>query len=154
MFKRAKKKREEQEEEAAVVDHIIRTYAEEGESEQKLLVHIAEHVGKQLEKEELLESLDRYNALLYENPIFDSFKKRLFGTAKDQYILTHLELSLCFLITTGKYYPEVIADILWIDRARLRDAVQSLEGKLSKGRYRLPKSYKVMQPLVYEYCGL
>ncbi len=149
MFNLAKKK---QEEEHRIVDHIIQTYAEEGEATQKLRCFI-DRMKNRNERDELLESLECHDRQLCENPIFGSFKKRLFGKAGGECVLTHLELSVCFLLSTQKYYPEVIADMLWIDGERLREVVQSLEAKLAAGGYRLPKGYKAMQPAIYEYCG-
>ncbi|MDR0660463.1 MAG: hypothetical protein LBG19_06620 [Prevotellaceae bacterium] len=120
MFNHAKKK---QEEENTIVDHIIQVYAEQSTVDSKLLDFINEKAYNEEEKRELLVSLDKYNTLLFEHPMFDKFKKRLFGTNKNQLILTHIELSVCFLISTQKYYPEAIIDILWIDKERFREIV-------------------------------
>ena len=148
MFKRFLKK---QEEENSIVDYIIQTYAEASIADGKLLCFIAGNAKNEEEKNEMLASLDRYNTLLYEHPIFDRFKKQLFGSAKDLLILTHIELSVCFLISTKKYYPEAIIDILWIDKKRFCQVVQSLERKLAAGKYKLPKGYKAMQHMISEY---
>ncbi|MDR0659670.1 MAG: hypothetical protein LBG19_02475 [Prevotellaceae bacterium] len=115
MFKRAKKKLEE---ENCIVDYIIQVYAEQSILDSKLLNFINEKASCEEEKRELLASLDRYKTLLNENPMFDKFKKRLFGADKNLLILTHIELSVCFLISTKKYYPETITDILWINKER------------------------------------
>lgn len=151
MFNRAKKK---QEEENTIVDYIIQVYAEQSTVDSKLLDFINEKAYNEEEKRELLASLDRYNTLLNEHPIFDKLKKQLFGADKNLLILNHIELSVCFLISTCKYYPEAIIDMLWIDKERFKEVVLSLEKKLAKDRYRFPKGYKAMQPFVHEYCKL
>ncbi|MDR0660188.1 MAG: hypothetical protein LBG19_05185 [Prevotellaceae bacterium] len=86
--------------------------------------------------------------------MFNKFKKQLFGTDKNLLILTYIELSVCFLGNTTKYYPEAMVDMLWIDKERFKEVVLSLEKKLAKGKYRLPKGYKVMQHLIHEYCRI
>lgn len=149
MFNRARKK---QEEENTIVDYIIQVYAEQSTVDSKLLDFINEKVYNEEEKRELLASLDRYNTLLHEHPIFDKFKKRLFGADKNLYILSHIELSVCFLANTTKYYPEAIIDMLWIDKERFCQIVKSLENKLSKGKYRLPKGYMTIRHTMQEYC--
>ena len=68
--------------------------------------------------------------------------------------MTYVELCVYFLVSTKKYYPEAIIDILWVDREQFCRVVQSLESKMAKGKYGLPKGYKVTQPLMYEYCKL
>lgn len=148
MFKCAKKKLEK---ENRIVDYIIQTYSEQSVIDGRLLDFINEKAHSEKEKSEMLASLDGYNTLLYESSMFDSFKKLLFGIDKNLLILTHLELSLCFLINTKKYFPEAITDILWIDKERFCQVVQSLESKMVKGGYRLPAGYKAMQPIVHEY---
>ncbi|MDR0659987.1 MAG: hypothetical protein LBG19_04130 [Prevotellaceae bacterium] len=148
MFKNLKKKAEE---ENKIVDYIIQIYAEQSIIDGRLLDFIDEKAHTEGEKRELLASLDRYNTLLHEHPMFDKLKKQLFGADKNLLILTHIELSVCFLANTKKYYPEAIIDMLWIDKERFEKVVQSLETKLCKGGYRLPSGYKAMQPFIHEY---
>lgn len=143
-----------QEEENTIVDYIIQVYAEQSMVDEKMIGFINERARNEEEKREMLTSLERYNTLLFEQPLFDRFKKQLFGADKNLYILNHLELSVCYLASTTKYYPEAIIDIMWIDKDRLRVVVQSLEAKMAKGKYRLPKGYKAMQPLIHKYCSL
>lgn len=148
MFKRVKKKLKE---ENAIVDYIIQTFGKKYEVEQRLFSYIEEHVNRDIERKEMLTSLDKYDMELCEHPIFDRFKKRLFGADKNRCCLTHIELVVCFLANTKKYYPEVIIDMLWIDKKRFCQIVQLLEKKLIKGKYRLPKGYKAMQSILKEY---
>lgn len=149
MFKFSKKR---QEEENNLVDYIIQVYAEQSTVDSKLLNFVNEKAYREEEKSELLTSLDKYNTLLFEHPMFDKFKKKLFGIDKNLAILTHIELSVCFLASTTKYYPEAIIDTLSIDKERFCQVVQSLENKIAKGKYRFPKGYKVMRPFIYQYC--
>lgn len=150
MFKRIKKKLKK---EGCMVDYIIQIFADQNSIDYKLLNFINEKVYREEEKRELLASLDKYNTQLYDHSIFDRFKKRLLGAKNNQPILTLIELSVCFLISTQMYYPETIIDILWIDKVRFREIVQSLEAKLAKEKHRLPKGYIAMQPLIYAYCA-
>lgn len=149
MFKCRKKKIER---ENSIVDYIIQTYADVYSADSKLLCFIDENTESEDEKNKILASLDKYNTLLYECSIFDEFKKQLFRANKHLPILTHLELSVCFLVNTKMYYPEAIIDALWIDKKRLRQVVQSLEAKIAEGGYKLPKGYKAMQQHLHSFC--
>ena len=141
-----------QDEEDTIVDHIIQAYAEQNTEDSNLLDLINEESREQDEKQEMLSLLDKYNTMAYEHPVFNKLKKRLFGKDKNTPMLTHIEFSVCFLANTRKYYPEAIMDILWIEKERFCQLIQSLEQKLVKGEYSLPKGYKAMQPLIHEYC--
>ncbi len=147
MIKHIRRKLEEDE----IVDYIIQTYAKESMIENRLLSFINEQAHNEDERKEMLASLDKFNTA-YDDAIFDKLKKKLFGVNKDQYILTHLELSVCFLACTKRYYPEVIIDILWIDKERFCQVVQSFETKLISSGYKLPKRYRAMQPVIRSFC--
>ena len=139
------------EEENAIVDQLIQLYAEQYEVDRKLLSYIANNVKREQEKNELLTLLDSHNTLLYKHPLFDRMSKRLFGTAKNQPVLTYLELSACFLLSL-QTYPETVADMLWIDRELLRQVILSLEQKMANESYRLPKGYRAMRQHTRTYC--
>ncbi|MDR0661585.1 MAG: hypothetical protein LBG19_12550 [Prevotellaceae bacterium] len=100
----------------------------------------------------MLASLDSFKQSFHYNTMFDGFKKQLFGANKRGCMLTHLELSVCYLVCTKKYLPDVVLDMFWIDKAQLMEVVQSFERKMAEYSYRLPDSYKEMQPILQAYC--
>ena len=79
MFKHTNKR---QKEENSVVDYIIQTSTDKQGVEERLLGYINEHVHNKAAKEEILTSLEEYDMELCKHPVFNRFKKRLFGTSK------------------------------------------------------------------------
>lgn len=135
-----------------IVDNIIQIYASERSAEEKMLDYIERQAKTEHEKREMIAALEGFKQSYYYDAMFNGFKKQLFGANKRGCMLTHLELSVCFLVCTKKFYPEVIIDILWIDKGQFRQVVQSLEGKMANHGYKLPASYLEMKPFILEYC--
>ena len=135
-----------------IVDRIIQLYASERTAEQKMLDYIERQAKTEQQKRDMVASLEDLKQSNGYDAMFNGFKKQLFGTNKRSCMLTHLELSVCFLICTKRLYPEVITDMLWIDREQLRQTVLSLEDKITRHGYKLPASYLEMKPHILEYC--
>ena len=135
-----------------IVDRIIQLYASERTAEQKMLDYIERQAQTEQEKQDMVASLEGFRQSNGHDAMFNGFKKQLFGTNKRGCMLTHLELSVCFLICTKKLYPEVVTDILWLDREQLRQTIQSFEDKMARYNYKLPTSYLEMKPHILEYC--
>lgn len=146
IFKKKAKKNEDE-----IVDKLIQLYSSERTVEQRILDYVERQAKTEHEKNEMLQSLNDYKHTQYPDAIFDDFKKQLFGANKKGCMLTHLELSVCFLICTKNYFPEVIIDILWIDKNEFQQVIQSLEDKITRHGYKLPKSYLEMQPIVRSF---
>jgi hypothetical protein len=137
--------------EDVIVDQLIQLYAGDFSAEKKMLDYIERQAKTEQEKQEMIASLASFDKRLSNDSMFNDFKKLLFGVKRSSCMLTHLELSVSYLICTNKYYPEVIIDMLWIGKEQLRQAVESFEEKMAAYGYKLPAGYKAMQPEVWAF---
>ncbi len=88
----------------------------------------------------------------YYHSMFDELKLQLFGTDSEDCTLSRLELSACFLICTKEYLPDIVTDMLQLDKQELMHVLESFEDKMAKCGHKLPKTYMEMQPIVQAYC--
>ena len=135
----------------AIVDQIIQVYSEEFTAERKMVNYIEKYAKTEQQKQEVMASLEDFNKAHSNESMFNGFKKQLFGANKKGCMLTHLELAACYLICTNKFYPEVIIDMLWIDKDQFKRVIDSLEAKVIDYGYKLPSNYKVMQTIIRDF---
>lgn len=143
------------ESEDELVQQIVELYTTQDEAEKNMFNCIerqAKQAKTEWEKRELLQLLEELKKPSYYDTMFDRLKLQLFSTDSGGCTLSHLELSACFLICTKKYLPDVVTDMLCINKPQLLQVLQFFEDKMAKCGHKLPKSYVEMQPIVQAYC--
>lgn len=126
-------------EEAPIVEYILQSTLRES-IEEKLTSYVLKQKSSSSEKEEILDCVEMYKSLC-EVSVFDSFKKQLFGQEYETPLLTELELSVCYLMSTNRFEHFAIQDLLQIDQEKLIALIISLEYKMNRYGYKLPKGY-------------
>lgn len=112
---------------------------------------LVEFINEMTEDDELrfmlLDDLDTSSLLSSDSYLLNPFKRKLFGAEYDPCIpiLTDIELELCYLISTQRYTPVQVMEMLGINASTFVGVRESLERKLAEGGYKLPHGYKAMQ---------